>query len=139
MIIVLDTDVVVSAMRSPTGASAELVRMARRGEINLAASVSLMMEYEAVCMRKEHILASGLNDFQVMVYLDALASFIRPVNVHFLWRPQLRDAADELVLEAAVNAGAAVLISFNLRHFRTAAPRFNLRLEMPGNFLRSIR
>lgn len=139
MILVLDTDVIVAALRSPTGASAELVRMARRGEITIAASVSLMMEYEAVCMRDEHRLASNLNASQVAVFLDALASFVRPVTVHFLWRPQLRDPADELVLEAAVNAGAQALVSFNLRHFKAAAARFNLRLEPPGLFLRSIR
>lgn len=138
MIITLDTDVVVSAMRSPSGASAALVRMARRGEITLAASVSLFMEYEAVCTRPEHVQASGLSLPQVAIFLDAVASFVKPVEVHFLWRPQLRDPADEMVLEAAVNAQAAALISFNLRHFAKAAILFNLRLEPPGLFLRSL-
>lgn len=138
MIIVLDTDVVVAAMRSPTGASAELIRRARRGEITLAASVSLFMEYEAVCSREEHILASGLTPAQVGIFLDALASFVKPVAVHFLWRPQLRDPADELVLEAAINARADVLLTFNLRHFAKAIGLFNLRLEQPGIFLRTL-
>ena len=139
MKIVLDTDVIVAAMRSPTGASAELVRMARRGNIVLAASVSLMMEYEAVCTRAEHVAASGLSLDQVAVFLNALASFVQPVAVHFLWRPQLRDPADELVLEAAVNGRAEALISFNVRHFKTAVARFNLHLSPPGEFLRSFR
>lgn len=139
MKIVLDTDVVVAAMRSTTGASAELIRRARRQELNIAASVSLMMEYEAVCLREEHMAAAGLDHRQVTVFLDAIAGFVKPVKVHFLWRPQLRDPADELVLEAAVNANADALVSFNLRHFKSAVAKFNFRLEPPGTFLRSIR
>ena len=139
MKVVLDTDVVVAAMRSPTGASAELIRMARRQELTVAASVSLMMEYEAVCLREEHMAAAGLDQRQVTFFLDAIAGFVKPVKVHFLWRPQLRDPADELVLEAAVNADADALISFNLRHFKAVVNKFNFRLELPGNFLRSIR
>lgn len=139
MKVVLDTDVVVAAMRSPKGASAELIRMARRQELTLAASVSLMMEYEAVCLRDEHWAAAGLDHRQVMTFLDAIAAFVNPVKVHFLWRPQLRDPADELVLEAAVNADADALISFNIRHFKVAVGKFNFRLALPGDSLRSIR
>jgi putative PIN family toxin of toxin-antitoxin system len=138
MKIVMDTDTVVAALRSPGGASAELIRRARRGQIRLAASVSLFMEYEAVCLRPEHALAASLDAQQVGIFLDALAHFVEPVEIHFLWRPQLRDPADELVLEAAVNAQADALLSFNLKHFSQAAGRFNLHLSQPGPFLRSL-
>lgn len=138
MKLVLDTDVVVAAWRSPTGASAELLRRVRRGEIIMAASVSLFMEYEAVCSRPEHIQAAGLSAADVSVFLDALAALVEPVMVDFLWRPQLRDPADELVLEAAVNANADALLTFNLRHFEQAAKRFGLPVCQPGLFLRSL-
>ena len=138
MKIVMDTDTIVAAMRSPSGASAELLRRARRGELAVAASVSLFMEYEAVCVRPEHALAAGLTPSQVHIFLDALAGIVQPVEVHFLWRPQLRDPADELVLEAAVNASASALLTFNLRHFAKAIERFQLTVVQPGEFLRSI-
>jgi predicted nucleic acid-binding protein len=125
-------------MRSPMGASAELLRRARRGEFTLAASVSLFMEYEAVCARPEHLLAAGLDSFELNIFLDALAHIVSPVEVHFLWRPQLRDPADELVLEAAVNASANTLLTFNLKHFAGVASRFNLAVSQPGPFLRSL-
>lgn len=70
------TEVVIAALRSPTGASAELLRRARRGDITLAASVSLFMEYEAVCTRPAHLGAAGLDESQARVVLDALASII---------------------------------------------------------------
>lgn len=138
MRVVLDTDVVVAALRSPTGASAELIRLARRGQIGLAASVSLFIEYESVCTRQAHLDAAGLLPGDVAIFLDALASFVEPVPIHFLWRPQLHDPADELVLEAAVNAGVDALLSFNLKHFRHAAERFNLRVSQPGPFLQDF-
>jgi putative PIN family toxin of toxin-antitoxin system len=138
MRVVLDTDVVVAALRSPTGASAELIRQARRGRLGLAASVSLFIEYESVCTRQGHLEAAGLELDDLAVFLDALGSLVEPVQIHFLWRPQLRDPADELVLEAAVNAGADALLSFNVRHFQRAAERFGLRVSQPGPFLRDF-
>lgn len=138
MLIVMDTDTIVAALRSPSGASAELLRRARRGSVTLAASVSLFMEYEAVCSRPEHCQAAGLGLSEVGVFLDGLAHLIAPVEVHFLWRPQLRDPADELVLEAAVNASAQVLLTFNVKHFANAATRFGLPISQPGPFLRSL-
>jgi putative PIN family toxin of toxin-antitoxin system len=138
MKIVMDTDVVVAAMRSTSGASAELLRRVRRQEIAMAASVSLFMEYEAVCSRPEHLQAAGLTRDQLGVFLDGLAYLVQPVEVHFLWRPQLRDPADELVLEAAVNASADALLTFNQKHFATVSQKFHLQVVQPGPFLRSL-
>ena len=138
MKIVLDTDVIVAALRSPSGASAELLRRGRRAELALAASVSLFMEYEEVCTRPEHLAAAGLSNQQIGLFLDGFASFVQPVEVHFLWRPQLRDPTDELVLEAAVNASARALVTFNQKHFAGVAKRFQLEVLTPGEFLRSL-
>ena len=134
----MDTDVVVAGIRSPSGASAELLRMARQGRIYLAVSVSLFIEYESVCMRQPHLEAAGLTPEDMDIFLDALASFVETVPIHFLWRPQLHDPADELVLEAAVNAGAEALITFNLKHFEIAARRFGLQVSRPGPFLHNL-
>ncbi|MCS6996193.1 MAG: putative toxin-antitoxin system toxin component, PIN family [Casimicrobiaceae bacterium] len=138
MIVVLDTDVVVAAMRSPRGASAGLLRLLRQGRLRVAVSVPLFAEYEAVCQRPHHRQAAGLTEAQVSAFLDGLASLVTPVEIHYNWRPQLRDVADEMVLEAAVNAGADALVSFNHRDFAAAAARFGLRLRLPGEVLRSL-
>lgn len=69
---VFDTDVVIAGLRSPTGASAELLRMARRGELTLLISVPLFIEYDAKCLEKEHLDAAGLTTQDVQVFLDAL-------------------------------------------------------------------
>jgi putative PIN family toxin of toxin-antitoxin system len=138
MLIIFDTDVVVSAMRSPLGASAELLRRVRQGTLLCGVSVALAMEYETVCLRSEHVQASGLSHQDATLFVEAVIAMAQPVQVHYRWRPQLRDPADEMVLEAAVNARADALLTFNLRHFQTAAKTFGLTVQRPGDFLRSI-
>ncbi|MEQ1437868.1 putative toxin-antitoxin system toxin component, PIN family [Fontimonas sp. SYSU GA230001] len=138
MRLVLDTDVVVAALRSPTGASAELLRRARRGRVRLLASVPLFIEYEAKCAEQSHLRASGLTVRERRQFLDALAALVEPVVVHYLWRPQLRDPADEMVLEAAVNGRADALVSFNHRDFGDVPQRFGISLLRPSETVRSL-
>lgn len=139
MRLVLDTDVLIAGLRSPTGASAELIRLARRGTVCLLASVPLFMEYEAQCLQAEHCMAAGLSETDMRRFLDAFAALIEPVTTHYLWRPQLRDPADEMVLEVAVNGRADALVSFNHRDFGTAPARFGIALLLPSEALRRMR
>ncbi len=139
MNLVLDTDVVVAAMRSPSGASAALLMEAVNGRVTLLANVALMIEYEAVCLREEHILASGLKQTQVGVFIDAVAALVSPVETHFLWRPQLREPSDEMVLEAAVNGQARAIVTFNQRDFGLAPARFGLDVLLPRDALAKVK
>jgi putative PIN family toxin of toxin-antitoxin system len=137
--LLLDTDVVVAAMRSPSGASAAILRAARQGETTLLASVALAMEYEAVCSEAEHRLASGLSDWEVDVFVTAVIALAEPVDMHFLWRPQLRDPGDEMVLEAAINGHADALVTFNVRDFGSVPSRFGVELLLPREAIWRIR
>lgn len=128
----------VAAMRSPTGASAALLRAARSQRISLAATASLCIEYEAVCCRNEHKIAAGFGDSEVSAFLDAVIALMEPVGLWFLWRPQLPDPGDELVLEAAVNGGADAIVTFNRRHFSSAAARFGIDVLLPSEAMRRI-
>jgi putative PIN family toxin of toxin-antitoxin system len=135
---VLDTDVVVAAMRSPRGGSAELLRRIERGDATIALTVALALEYEATCLRPEHQLASGLSEAEIRSYVTTLISFSDPVRPHFRWRPQLSDPGDELVLEAAINGHAEALITFNSKDFR-GAEAFGLTVMRPGEALRRLK
>jgi len=125
-------------MHSPRGASAGLLRAALAKQVTLLASVPLAIEYEAVCHRAEHLLAAGLDVADVNVFLDALIAMMEPVETYFLWRPQLHDPGDEMVLEAAVNGGADALVSFNTHDFRDAPSRFGIDLLLPRDALARI-
>lgn len=86
-----------------------------------------------------HYLAAGLTAQEVDIFINTLASIVQPVKTHYLWRPQLRDPADEMVLEAAVNGGVESLISFNQKDFGLTPQRFGIKLMLPSEFLRSLK
>jgi predicted nucleic acid-binding protein len=121
--LVLDTHVVVAAFRSDRGASQRLLFAALDGEFVKLISVPLMLEYEAVLKRPEHLSAEGLATDQVDIVLDVLAA----------------DPSDEMVLETAVNGRADRLVTFNVKHFGEAAGRFGLHVSRPGANWKELR
>jgi putative PIN family toxin of toxin-antitoxin system len=135
---VLDTNVVIAAMRSPRGASALLLMKAREGKIVMLANVALALEYEATCGRPEHMAAAGLSAHEVEIFVTAVVGMIAPVESHFMWRPQLRDPGDELVLEAAVNGMAVAIVTFNRRDFGAVPARFGIEVLTPLEVIRRI-
>jgi putative PIN family toxin of toxin-antitoxin system len=136
--VLVDTDVVVAAMRSPRGASAELLRRIDKGKATMLLSVALALEYEAKCMLAEHRLAAGLTVAEAGIYIDGLIAMAEPVQMHFRWRPQLHDPGDELVLEAAVNGMASAIVTFNEKDLREAWLSFGIAVIRPGEALRRI-
>ncbi len=83
-------------------------------------------------------MVSGLSEAEVGTVVSALCAVAEPVATRFLWRPQLRDAADEMVLEAAINGNADALVTFNRRGFGTAPERFGIALLSPREALRRV-
>jgi predicted nucleic acid-binding protein len=104
----------------------------------MPATAPLCLEYEDVCRRAEHLEAAKFGPADLAVFLDALVDLIEPVNIWFLWRPQLRDPGDELVLEAAVNGRADATVTFNRRDFRPAAGHFGIDVLLPVEAIRSL-
>ena len=139
MRLVLDTDVIVAAFRIPTGASAALIELTLDGRIELLVTVPLGLEYEAVLKREEHLVATGMTIDQMDRRVRSLIALCDPVYRAFRWRPQLRDPADEMVLEAAVNGSANVLVTFNQRDFGTAPAAFGIERLLPRDALERTR
>jgi putative PIN family toxin of toxin-antitoxin system len=132
--IILDTNVLVAALQSRTGWSRKMLTQVLRAELVAGVSVPLFIEYEAVLQRAEQRAAFGLDTAEVDAFLAGLASVLKPIDISFLWRPQLKDPADEMVLEAAVNGQCTHLVTWNLRDFAQAAPRFKLKLMTPSEY-----
>jgi putative PIN family toxin of toxin-antitoxin system len=135
---VLDTDVIVAAVRSDRGASRALLVAALARRYPLLASVPLMLEYEAVVTRPEHLEAARISSTDATVLLDAIATIAEPIRISFLWRPMLTDPADDLVLETAVNGRADAVVTFNRRDFVPAAARFGLKILAPADAVRQL-
>jgi len=138
MRLVVDTDVMVAALRSPTGASAELLRRLDLGMATMLASVGLVLEYEAICMLPEHRIVSGLTEDDVRAVLDHLVDRAERVVPWFRWRPRLRDANDELVLDTAVNGGADAIVTFNRRDYGPIPAEFGIAVLLPREVLRRL-
>ncbi|MGD9881883.1 MAG: putative toxin-antitoxin system toxin component, PIN family, partial [Reyranella sp.] len=102
------------------GRSRRLLELAFEDRLTLLASVALFLEYESVAFRPDIQALAALNKGEMTNFFTDLASAIEPVEIHFLWRPTLADAADEMVLEAAVNGQADIPATFNARHFAPA-------------------
>ena len=137
--VVLDTDVIVTALRSATGGSNAILREAAHRRLTPLVTPALFLEYEAVLKRPEQRLAHRLGLKDIDRFLAALASACEPVEVSFQWRPQLTDPNDEMVLEAAVNGRADALVTHNVKDFAKGAARFGLRVLRPGELLKELR
>ena len=133
--IVLDTNVLVAGLRSNRGASFKLLELIGRSEafeINL--SVPLVLEYEAVLRR--------MVEFRYETDVDRVLNYLCQVGNHrqifFLWRPFLRDASDEMVLEVAVESGSQRIVTHNVRDFERVPEQFGIEIVTPRAFLAEI-
>jgi putative PIN family toxin of toxin-antitoxin system len=138
MRLVLDTDVLVSAVRSHEGASRLLWRAARVGVIEVAVSTAMLVEYQSVLLRPDMLSAVGWSARDAESFLDAFVALAKPATPQFLWRPMLRDPNDEMVLEAAVSASADAIVTFNVRDFRLESSFRSLAILTPGEAVRRI-
>jgi len=102
-------------------------------------TTALFLEYEAVLSRPEQMAVHGLSVTELDRLLSGFAALAEPVELHFLWRPQLSDPKDEMVLETAVNGRAEALVTHNRRDFVAAADRFNIQVISPAELLEGFR
>jgi putative PIN family toxin of toxin-antitoxin system len=134
---VLDTNVLVAAIRSRSGASFRLLSLLERPHppYQPVVSVPLVAEYQdALHQHRRHATLSAQD---VEDLIDFLCRVSVRQEIFFLWRPFLRDPKDELVLEAAVAAGASTIVSFNVRDF-AGADQLGVRVVTPQEFLEEI-
>lgn len=115
MKIVMDTNVLFASLYSVNGASYKILQYLAAGKLSLALSTPLLFEYEDVLKRNRDLL--NLNDDEIETVLDNLCAFGQSQKIHFLWRPYLPDAKDDMVLELAVASNAKTIITHNLKDF----------------------
>ena len=133
--IVIDTNVIVAALRSRRGASYKLLRLLsdKRFEINV--SVPLVLEYEKAA--KKNMRQQGLSSRDIDDILDYLCSVARHKRIFYLWRPFLRDPRDDMVLELAFAAACEFIVTYNKRDFE-GSEELGIRVLTPKEFLEKI-
>jgi putative PIN family toxin of toxin-antitoxin system len=139
MRVALDTSVLVAGLRSRLGASNRLLELVASGRCVPLVTTAVFLEYEDVLLRPEHRIVTDMSEDDVADFLAALASAAEPVEVHFQWRPQLPDPADELILEAAVNGRADAIVTHNVRDFHAAVKAFGIPVLTPAKVIQELR
>lgn len=134
MYAVLETSVLISVLRSRQGTSHRVLRAIRHGDIEIAVSVALVMEYEAVALRPGLV---PLTSSDVQVVIDGLVRLARHQRVFYTWRPFLSDPDDDLLLELAVAAGTEHIITHNVKDFAGTKP-FGVRAVTPAEALNHL-
>jgi putative PIN family toxin of toxin-antitoxin system len=133
--IVMDTNVVVSALRSSRGASHALLLRVGGADFEIALSVPLVIEYEDACKRMTR--ETGLTSGDIDDVIDYLCSAAHLQEIHFLWRPFLKDPRDDHVLELAVAAECEIIVTHNVRDF-AGSQHFGVSIATPAQYLDSI-
>ncbi|MBZ9846677.1 putative toxin-antitoxin system toxin component, PIN family [Mesorhizobium sp. CA14] len=137
--IVLDTNILTAGLRSRNGASFAVLRLIAERHVRPLVTTALFLEYEAVLSRPEQAAIHRLSAVELDRLLAGFAALAEPVELHFLWRPQLADPKDEMVLEAAVNGRADALVTYNRRDFLNAEARFGVPVIGPAELLEGTR
>jgi len=132
--VVIDTNVLISALRSNRGASFKLISLVGTGKFDISLSVPLIVEYEAVSKRKrfEHLIDTDIDNL-----LNYLCKVADKRDIFFLWRPFLKDPKDDMVLELAVEADCEYIITYNLDDFK-GIEQFGVEAITPKQFLIKI-
>lgn len=132
---VLDTNVLIAAIRSRRGASFRLLSLIDSGVFQPCVSVPLVLEYESVA--KRHASLVGLTKADVDVVVDYLCRVATHHTIYYLWRPILKDPKDDMVLEVAVSARADAIVTFNQIDF-TEAETFGISVRTLREFLTDL-
>ena len=133
--IILDTNVIVSALRSQLGASYKLLMLVDRSTFEMSLSVPVLLEYEDATKRLLDQIP--LTEVELDDILDYLAGMANERVVFYLWRPFLKDPKDDMILELAVAASCETIVTFNKKDFGGVA-QFGIQIMTPKEFLESI-
>jgi len=129
---VIDTNVLYAGLYSAKGASYQLLCLIESGHIAPILSTTLLLEYEEILKRHQSIL--GFSARAIEDVLDGFCERSECHRIHYLWRPQLPDPKDDHILELAVAAGSADIVTYNVRDF-AGASTFGIRIMRPAELL----
>jgi len=134
--VVLDTNVLIAALRSRRGASFELMRLVGDERWRLHLSTALLLEYEEVARREAR--QFWIHPERIEDVLNFLAASGQEHAISFRWRPLLNDPDDDFIWELAVAANAGYIVTHNVRNF-VGVERFGIEAVTPAQMLMKLR
>lgn len=134
--VVIDTNVIVSSLRSKRGASFKLISLLASDLFNISISVPLILEYESVLLR--NLDDKLYNKTDIDDYLNYICKVGDKRKVYFLWKPFLKDAKDDMVLELAVESNCDYIVTFNKKDF-IGSEKFGKEILTPSEFINKLK
>lgn len=132
---VLDTNVLVSGLRSKRGASYQLLTLLGAGRFTTAVSVPLVVEYEKALVDPRTKVPFSRAD--IGKFIDYICTISDKRKIYYLWRPHLSDSGDDMILELAVAGRCDFIITYNVRDF-SGVGQFGVRILTPGQFIKRL-
>ena len=140
MLITIDTNILYQALRSSEGASYALFQLIRNGDIRIALSHAVLLEYEEVLTRDKSLKSLGLSIEDVEKVLRFIAYISEKFEPRFLLRPNLLDEDDNIFVELAVVSQSSYIVTRNLKDFRNSELKFDcFEVLSPSDFLKKWR
>jgi putative PIN family toxin of toxin-antitoxin system len=137
-IIVVDTNVMVSALLGSVAANRVIDACLAKRCVPLMGA-ALFTEYEDLSHRGELFQDCPLDRDEREELLDIFFAVCRWTRIHYVWRPNLRDEADNHLVDLAVAGNAEIIVTRNIRDFRDSELRFPaIRIIPPEIFLRDV-
>ncbi len=138
--IVLDTNIILSALFSRNGASFALLKHimieAKLGRYINAVSVPTILELEEVMHRGKHSKRlEYLSETEKTDFIDDIVLISSKTKLHYLWRPYLKDIKDDKILETAFNASAKYIVTYNIKDFVGVKKDFGIDVITPKAYL----
>ncbi len=135
--IVIDTNVLLSALFSNKGKSYKLIELLTAKALEdtkyNVISVPLALEFEEVLLRpKNRQKYDYFTQEEVRLIISDIVSISHQTKLHFLWRPFLKDSFDDKVLETAVNGQARAIITYNTKDFAGVKKYFDIDILTPA-------
>ena len=138
--VVVDTNVLVAGLIGGKGPNREVLRRCLQGELQPFVGNALYLEYQDLLNRDNIQVLCKQTSVSLMEFLDGFAQVCTPVDARYLWRPNLRDEADNHVVELAIAAGVAYIITNNVTDFASAElKRLGYEVVTPEQILRLLR
>ena len=135
--LVVDTCVFVTALLSKDGASREVLMRCLKKEHTVKMGTALYIEYESLLARDDLFSACILTKKEREELLNAFLSVCEWVHVYYLWRPNLKDEADNHLIELAVAGGCDAIVTNNVKDFQQSQLQFpEIQIIRPSQLIK---
>lgn len=138
--VVVDTNVLVAGLIGGKGPNREILRRCLQGELQPYVGNALYLEYQDLLNRERIQTLCKQTSVSLMEFLDGFAQVCIPIDARYLWRPNLKDEADNHLVELAIAASVSYIITNNVSDFAQAElKRLGYEVITPEQLLRLLR